>query len=111
MIVLCFRTESPKTLSSGAMLTLCPEIIIPYYICGVLVAYKDKSVLVYHLRRKVVIVLHSAILIKFPKANYLTFECLLSRNSGDFSGSVMVWVDFFEYFSIKQFIVFQVFAK
>ena len=38
------------------MLTLCPEIIIPYYICGVLVAYKDKSVLVCHLRRKVIIV-------------------------------------------------------
>ena len=40
-------------------------------------------------RIKVVIVLHSAILIKFPKANYLTFECLLSRNAGDFlrSGS------------------------
>ena len=72
---------------------------------------KDKSVLVCHLRRKVIIVLHSAILIKFPKANYLTFECLLSRNVGDFSGSVMVWVDFFEYLSIKQFIVFQVFAK
>ena len=62
-------------------------------------------------RRKVVIVLHSAILIKFPKANYLTFECLLSRNAGDFSGSVDVWVDFFEYLSIKQFIVFQAFAK
>ena len=61
--------------------------------------------------RKVVIILHSAILIKFPKANYLTFECLLSRNAGDFSGSVMGWVDFFEYLSIKQFIVFQVFAK
>ena len=93
------------------MLTLCHEIIILYYICGVLVAYKDKSVLVCHLRRKVVIVLHSAILIKFPKANYLTFECLLSRNAGDFLRSVMVWVDFFEYLSIKQFIVFQVFAK
>ena len=94
------------------MLTLCPEIIIPYYIlCGVLVAYKDKSVLVCHLRRKVVIVLHSAILIKFPKANYLTFEYLLSQNADDFSGSVMVWVDFFEYLSIKQFIVFQVFAR
>ena len=62
-------------------------------------------------RRKVVIVLHSAILIKFPKANYLTFGGLLSRNAGDFSGSVMVWVDFFEYLNIKQFIVFQVFAK
>ena len=81
------------------------------YICGVLVAYKDKSVLVCHLRRKVIIVLHSAILIKFPKANYLTFGGLLSRNADDFSGSVDVWVDFFEYLSIKQFIVFQVFAK
>ena len=62
-------------------------------------------------RRKVIIVLHSAILIKFPKANYLTFECLLSRNAGDFLRSVMVWVDFFEYLSIQQFVVFQVFAK
>ena len=93
------------------MLTLCHEIIILYYIYSVLVAYKDKSVLVCHLRRKVIIVLHSAILIKFPQANYLTFGGLLSRNAGDFSGSVMVWVDFFEYLSIKQFIVFQVFAK
>ena len=76
-----------------------------------LVAYKDKSVLVCHLRRKVVIVLHSAILIKFLQANYLTFGGLLSRNAGDFLRSVMVWVDFFEYLNIKQFIVFQVFAK
>ena len=62
-------------------------------------------------RRKVIIVLHSAILIKFPKANYLTFECLLSRNAGDFLRSVDVWVDFFEYLSIQQFVVFQVFVK
>ena len=93
------------------MLTLCHEIIIPYSIYSVLVAYKDKSVLVCHLRRKVVIVLHSAILIKFLQANYLTFECLLSRNADDFSESVDVWVDFFEYLSIKQLSVFQVFAK
>ena len=64
-----------------------------------------------HLRRKVVIVLYFAILIKFPQANYLTFECLLSRNAGDFLGSVDVWVDFFEYLSVKQFSVFQVFVK
>ena len=62
-------------------------------------------------RRKVIIVLHYAILIKFPKANYLTFECLLSRNAGDFSGSVMVWVDFFEYLRSKEVIVFLVVAK
>ena len=62
-------------------------------------------------RRKVVIVLHSAILIKFPKANYLTFDLLLSRNAGDFSGSVGVRVNFFEYLSVKQFSVFQVFIK
>ena len=62
-------------------------------------------------RRKVVIVFHFATLIKFQQANYLTFGGLLSRNAGDFSGSVDVWVDFFEYLSIKQFIVFQVFAK
>ena len=60
---------------------------------------------------EVVIILYSATLIKFPQANYLTFGGLLSRNAGDFLRSVMVWVDFFEYLSIKQFIVFQVFAK
>ena len=54
----------------------------------------------YHLRRKVIIVLHSAILIKFPQANYLTFECLLSRNAGDFLRSVSVGVDFCEYLSV-----------
>ena len=36
---------------------------------------------------------------------------ILSPNACDFSGSVGVRVDFFEYLSIKQFIVFQVFAK
>ena len=72
---------------------------------------KDKSVLVCHLRRKVVIVLYFAILIKFQKANYLTFGGLLSRNAGDFSRSVDGRVDFFEYLSVKQFSVFQVFVK
>ena len=62
-------------------------------------------------RRKVVIVLHSAILIKFPQANYLTFDLILSRNAGDFSGSVGVRVDFCEYLSVKQSFEFQVFAK
>ena len=91
MIVLCFRADSPKSNQLGAMLTLCPEIIIPYSIYIVYwLPCKDKSVLVCHLRRKVIIVLHSAILIKFLQANYLTFECLLSRNVGDFSGSVDV---------------------
>ena len=52
-----------------------------------------------------------AISIRFLKANYLTFDLLLSRNAGDFSGSVDVWVDFFEYLSVKQLSVFQVFAK
>ena len=50
-------------------------------------------------------------LIKFPKANYLTFDLRLSRNAGDFSGSVDGRVDFFEYLSVKQSFVFQVFAK
>ena len=45
--------------------------------------------------RKVVIVLHFAIPIKFPQANYLTFGGLLSRNAGDFLRSVGVRVDFF----------------
>ena len=61
--------------------------------------------------RQTFTVLYSATLIKFQQTNYLTFGGLLSRNAGDFSGSVDVWVDFFEYLSIKQFIVFQVFAK
>ena len=38
--------------------------------------------------RKVVIVLHFAILINFPQANYLTFGGCLSRNAGDFLRSV-----------------------
>ncbi len=50
-------------------------------------------------------------LIRIKQANYLTFGGLLSRNAGDFSGSVDGWVDFFEYLSVKQFSVFQVFAK
>ena len=50
--------------------------------------------------RKVVIILHSAILIKFPQANYLTFGGLLSRNAGDFLGSIGVGVDFCEYLSV-----------
>ena len=49
--------------------------------------------------RKVVIVLHFATPIKFPQANYLTFGGLLSRNAGDFLGSVSVGVDFCEYLS------------
>ena len=51
-------------------------------------------------QRKVVIVLHFTILIKFPQANYLTFGGLLSRNAGDFLGSVSVGVDFCEYLSV-----------
>ena len=50
--------------------------------------------------RKVVIILHSAILIKFPQANYLTFGDLLSQNAGDFLGSIGVGVDFCEYLSV-----------
>ena len=46
-------------------------------------------------RRKVVIVLHFAIPIKFQQANYLTFGGLLSLNAGDFLGSVGLGVDFF----------------
>ncbi|MDY4861036.1 MAG: hypothetical protein SO162_00590, partial [Candidatus Onthomorpha sp.] len=45
-------------------------------------------------RRKVVIILHSATPIKFPQANYLTFGGFLSRNAGDFLRSVGVRVDF-----------------
>ena len=112
MIVPCFRADSTNKQSTrGDADTLSRVNNTILHICGVLVAYKDKSVLVCHLRRKVIIVLHSAILIKFPKANYLTFGGLLSRNAGDFLRSVDVWVDFFEYLSVKQFSVFQVFAK
>ena len=66
---------------------------------------------VIHKMRITLIVSSFAILINFLSANYLTFGGLLSRNAGDFLRSVDVWVDFFEYLSIKQFIVFQVFAK
>ena len=62
-------------------------------------------------RRKVVIILFSATLINFQKANYLTFGGLLSRNAGDFFGSVSVGVDFCEYLSVYQVFEFQVFAK
>ena len=62
-------------------------------------------------RRKVVIVLYFATLIKFPQANYLTFGGLLSRNAGDFLRSVSVGVDFCEYLSVYQVFEFQVFAK
>ena len=41
-------------------------------------------------RRKVVIASPFAILINFLSANYLTFGGLLSRNAGDFLGSVEV---------------------
>ena len=52
-------------------------------------------------RRKVVIISSFAILINFLSANYLTFGGLLSRNAGDFLGSVEVGVDFCEYFDVK----------
>ena len=52
-------------------------------------------------RSKVVIVLPFAILINFLSVNYLTFGGLLSRNAGDFFGSVEVGVDFCEYFDVK----------
>ena len=62
-------------------------------------------------RRKVVIVSPFAILINFQQANYLTFGGLLSRNAGDFLGSVEVGVDFCEYLSVQQSFGFQAFAK
>ena len=45
--------------------------------------------------RQTFTVLYSATPIKFPQANYLTFGGLLSRNAGDFLGSVGLGVDFF----------------
>ncbi len=62
-------------------------------------------------QRKIVIISPFAILINFQQANYLTFGGLLSRNAGDFLGSVEVGVDFCEYLSIRQSFGFQVFAK
>ena len=52
-------------------------------------------------RRKVVIISSFAIPINFLSANYLTFGGLLSRNAGDFLGSVEVGVDFCEYFDVN----------
>ena len=50
--------------------------------------------------RQTFTVLYLVILINFPKANYLTFGGLLSRNADDFLGSVGLGVDFYEYLSI-----------
>ena len=50
--------------------------------------------------RQTFTVLYLVILIKFPQVNYLTFGGLLSRNAGDFLGSVSVGVDFCEYLSV-----------
>ena len=55
---------------------------------------------VIHKMRITLIVSPFAILINFLSANYLTFGGLLSRNAGDFFGSVGVGVDFCEYSSI-----------
>ena len=52
-----------------------------------------------------------AILINFLSANYLTLGGLLSRNAGDFLGSVSVGIDFCEHLSIQQSFGFQAFAK
>ena len=56
---------------------------------------------VIHKMRITLIVSPFAILINFLSANYLTFGGLLSRNAGDFLGSVEVGVDFCEYFDVK----------
>ena len=72
---------------------------------------KAKSISPNSPKSNLFIVLHFAISIRFLKANYLTFDLILSRNAGDFSGSVDGRVDFFEYLSVKQFSVFQGFAK
>ena len=50
--------------------------------------------------RQTFTVLYLATPINFPQANYLTFGGLLSRNAGDFLGSVSVGVDFCEYLSV-----------
>ena len=66
---------------------------------------------VIHKMRITLIILPFTILINFLSANYLTFGDLLSRNAGDFLGSVEVGVDFCEYLNIQQSFEFQVFAK
>ena len=66
---------------------------------------------VIHKMRITLIVLHSTILFNFISVNYLTFGGLLSRNAGDFFGSVGVEVDFCEYLSVQQSFGFQAFAK
>ena len=48
--------------------------------------------------RQTFTVLYLVILINFPQVNYLTFGGLLSRNAGDFLGSVGVGVDFLRVF-------------
>ena len=50
--------------------------------------------------RQTFTVLYFAILINFPQVIYLTFGGLLSRNAGDFLGSVGLGVDFYEYLSV-----------
>ena len=52
--------------------------------------------------RQTFTVLFSSTPINFPQANYLTFGGLLSRNAGDFLGSVGLEVDFCEYLSVYQ---------
>ena len=55
---------------------------------------------VIHKMRITLIVSSFAILINFLSVNYLIFGDLLSRNAGDFFGSVEVWVDFCEYSNV-----------
>ena len=50
--------------------------------------------------RQTFTILYFATPINFPQANYLTFGGLLSRNAGDFLGSVGLGVDFCEYLSV-----------
>ena len=61
--------------------------------------------------RQTFTVLYFTTPINFSQANYLTFGGLLSRNAGDFLGSVSVGVDFFNSQSVWQVLEFQVFAK
>ena len=61
--------------------------------------------------REFVIALYLTTSIRIKQANYLTFGGLLSRNAGDFFGSVSVGVDFCEYLSVYQVFKFQVLVK
>ena len=87
-----FGLKVQKHLARGRALA-SPRVNVPYN--GLPLGQKRSYAL--SVRRKIIIILPFATLINFLSANYLTFGGLLSRNAGDFWGSVSVGVDFCEY--------------